>query len=191
MCSPPSTLQDIKNGGTPLHWAKNKEIAVALIEAGCHIDAKNFNGDTALHLACHHGRLECVMALVSNGAQIDLKDQEGNTPLHLACQMGHDSLVKALLVFDADYGEKNEKNETAFQVALNKASDSSMMDFKDRKGIVFAMYAIGANGDHELPEKFKQSKKASKVITSISALSLISALIHLCNFLFLMNNSSS
>ena len=109
MCSPPSTLQDIKNGGTPLHWAKNKEIAVALIEAGCHIDAKNFNGDTALHLACHHGRLECVMALVSNGAQIDLKDQEGNTPLHLACQMGHDSLVKALLVIDADYGEKNEK----------------------------------------------------------------------------------
>ena len=66
-----------------------------------------------------------------------------------------------------------------------------MMVFKDRKGIVFAMYAIGANGDHELPEKFKQSKKASKVITSISALSLISALIHLCNFLFLMNNSSS
>ena len=81
--------------------------------------------------------------------------------------MGHDILVKALLVFDADFGEKNDKNETAFQVALNKASDTSMLDFKDRKAIVFAMYAIGANGDHELPEKFKLSKKASKV-TSIS-----------------------
>ena len=103
------------------------------------------------------------MALVSNGATIDLKDREGNTPLHLACQMGHDILVKALLVFDADFGEKNDKNETPFQVALNKASDSSMMDFKDRKGIVYAMYAIGANGDHELPEKFRQSQKRSKV----------------------------
>ena len=156
-------LQDIKNGGTPLHWAKNKEIAVALIDAGCHIDAKNFNGDTALHVACQHGRLEVVMALISYGANVDLKDQEGNTPLHLACQMGHDSIVKALLVFDADFLLQNDKHETAFEVALVKASDSSIMDFKDRKGIVFAMFAIGANGSVELPEKLKQSKKASRV----------------------------
>ena len=159
-------LQDIKNGGTPLHWAKTKEIAVALIEAGCHIDAKNFNGDTALHLASQHGRLDVVMALVSNGANVDLQDKEGQTALHLACQMGHDTIVKALLVFEANFLETNKKRETAFQVALNKAEDSSMMDFKDRKGIVFAMYAIGANGDHDLPEKFKQSKKASKVVAS-------------------------
>ena len=25
----------MKNGGTPLHWAKSKDIVVALIEAGC------------------------------------------------------------------------------------------------------------------------------------------------------------
>ena len=38
-------FQDIKNGGTPLHWAKTKEIVVALIEAGCLVDAKNFKGE--------------------------------------------------------------------------------------------------------------------------------------------------
>ena len=84
--------------------------------------------------------------------------------MHLACQMGHDTIVKALLVFDADFAATNDKKETAFQVALDKVSDSSLMDFKDRKGIVFAMFAIGANGSVELPEKLKQSKKASRVI---------------------------
>jgi len=35
-------FQDIKYGGTPLHWAKSGEILEALLEAGCSIDAKNF-----------------------------------------------------------------------------------------------------------------------------------------------------
>ena len=157
-------LQDIKNGGTPLHWAKNKEIVVALLEAGCHIDAKNFNGDTALHVMVRNGRLDCVVALVSYGSNVNTADGEGNTPLHLACQNGHDTIVKALLIFDADFKLTNNKNETPVQIALSKATtDTSLMDFKDRKGLVYLMYSVGANGDQEMPEKFKQSRKASKV----------------------------
>ena len=159
-----SYFQDIKNGGTPLHWAKTKEIVVALIEAGCHIDAKNFKGDTALHTMVRNGRLECVMALISYGSNLNLKDSDGNTALHIACQEGYDIIVKALLIFDADFETMNEKNESAWNVALSKATtDASLMDFKDRKGLVYLMYSIGANGDQEMPEKFKQSKKASKV----------------------------
>mgnify|MGYP001357961131 FL=1 len=66
------SCQDIKNGGTPLHWAKSRDIAVALIEAGCYIDAKNFKGDAALHIMVRHSRLDCVMTLISNGALYDL-----------------------------------------------------------------------------------------------------------------------
>ena len=64
--------QDIKNGGTPLHWAKNKDIVVALIEAGCFFDAKNFKGEAALHIMVRHGRLDCVMSLIAYGAKYDL-----------------------------------------------------------------------------------------------------------------------
>ena len=35
-------LQDFKYGGTPLHWAKTSEILEALLEAGCLINARNF-----------------------------------------------------------------------------------------------------------------------------------------------------
>ena len=66
------SCQDIKNGGTPLHWAKSRDIAVALIEAGCYIDAKNFKGDAALHIMVRHSRLDCVMSLISYGALYDL-----------------------------------------------------------------------------------------------------------------------
>lgn len=118
-------FQDIKNGGTPLHWAKSKEIVVALIEAGCHVDAKNFKGDTALHAMTHHGRLDCAMALVAHGANIDAKDAEGNTCLHIACEAGYDTIIKALIVFEADTSILNDKNETAFKIAVEKATTES------------------------------------------------------------------
>ena len=66
-----------------MHWAKSKDIVVALIEAGCMIDAKNFKGDTALHTMISHGRLDCIMSLISYEANVNLKDTEGNTPLHI------------------------------------------------------------------------------------------------------------
>lgn len=103
------------------------------------------------------------MALISHGAKIDSKDGEGNTALHLACQHGHDTIVKALLIFQADFLSKNNKDETPFQVALSKVTDASLMDFKDRKGILYAMHSIGANGEVDMPDNVKENRKASKV----------------------------
>ena len=95
-------LQDIKNGGTPLHWAKEKEIIEALVEAGCLVNSKNFAGDTALHVMAKHDRLDCAIALIVHGADIDEKDARGNTPMHVAVEHAHVSLVRTMLVFDAD-----------------------------------------------------------------------------------------
>lgn len=36
--------RDMKNGGNPLHWAKSPQCMEALIEMGCDINAKNFQG---------------------------------------------------------------------------------------------------------------------------------------------------
>ncbi len=94
-------FQDIKHGGTPLHWAKSKEMVVALIEHGCAVDARNFNGKTALHVAVEYERLECAVALASHGAGVDEPDAEGNTALHMAVAQGSVAVVRALVVFDA------------------------------------------------------------------------------------------
>ena len=51
-------LQDMRYGGTPLHWITQRPIMEAFIKIGCLLDARNFLGDTALHLMvsliCEH-----------------------------------------------------------------------------------------------------------------------------------------
>lgn len=36
--------KDIKDGGTPLHWAKSREVIEMLLEVNTNINAKNFKG---------------------------------------------------------------------------------------------------------------------------------------------------
>ena len=73
-------LQDIKNGGTPLHWAKEKEIIEALAECGCQLEARDFNGDAALHVMARHDRVDCVIGLICMGADINARDAGQTEP---------------------------------------------------------------------------------------------------------------
>ena len=55
-------------------------------------------GGTALHLACHYGRLQAMETLVSLGADIMAKTSPaGFTALHIAVKQGHRRLVNYLL----------------------------------------------------------------------------------------------
>lgn len=42
--------EDVKFGGTPLHWACSKPVVQALVEKNCNINAVNFQLRTALHI---------------------------------------------------------------------------------------------------------------------------------------------
>lgn len=54
----PNTLyhEDMKNGGTPLHWAKSRQGMEGLLEANCNINALNFQKKTALHVMVERER---------------------------------------------------------------------------------------------------------------------------------------
>lgn len=84
--SHPNSLhkEDMKQGGTPLHWACSRPVIEALVDMNCHIDALNFDKKTALHVMVARNRLECVVALLSRQANPDVGDAEGNRPIHLA-----------------------------------------------------------------------------------------------------------
>ncbi|CAG9864303.1 unnamed protein product [Phyllotreta striolata] len=106
-------LKDIKNGGTPLHWASSRQVIEALIDVNCHINALNFEQKTALHVMVERNRLDCVCALLSRQANADLGDFDGNRPIHLAVKTNNPAILQALIIFDVDLDVLNNKGETA------------------------------------------------------------------------------
>ncbi|KAI9836516.1 MAG: hypothetical protein M1837_003288 [Sclerophora amabilis] len=54
-----------------------------LLNSGCHIDAKNNGGKTALFHAISSGSIKMVSCLIENGASPSITDDSGNTPLHV------------------------------------------------------------------------------------------------------------
>lgn len=111
----PNTLyqQDMKFGGTPLHWANSRQVIEALLDMNCKIDALNFDDRTALHVMVLRNRLECVVSLLCRGADPDVGDTDGNRPIHLAVKQGSLPIIQALIIFGANLNLLNNKGETA------------------------------------------------------------------------------
>ena len=73
------------------------EVAMALMERGADIDARNRDQSTPLHEACRKGIKEVALALVEKGVDIDGRDDYQRTPLHYACRNGHVEVAMALM----------------------------------------------------------------------------------------------
>ena len=58
----------------------------AAVSGGEDIDGRNSYGNTALHEACWHGRVDIVKYLLDNGANQELKGSNNWTPLQVACK---------------------------------------------------------------------------------------------------------
>ncbi|KAH1008810.1 hypothetical protein HUJ05_009332 [Dendroctonus ponderosae] len=105
-------LEDMKNGGTPVHWAKSRSVIEALIETNCNINAVNFEGKSALHVMVDRNRLDCVVALLSHQAKTEMPDLKGNRPIHSAVKKGYLPILQALIVFGADLDVLNNAGES-------------------------------------------------------------------------------
>ena len=60
----------------------------AAVELGADVNAASASGDTALHLAAHHGFNSVVRYLVGRGADPNAKNARGQTPLDFALGVG-------------------------------------------------------------------------------------------------------
>ncbi|XP_046424777.1 85/88 kDa calcium-independent phospholipase A2-like [Neodiprion fabricii] len=128
---------EMKYGGTPLHWSTSKETINALIEQNCDVDVVNFDGRTALHIMVMKKKLECVVALLTRMASVDIVDKDGNTPLHHAVVHAVPVIVQALIGFGADVNIANHKGETPRHLV-------QINDNADRKKILYMLHAVGA-----------------------------------------------
>eukprot|EP01135_Chromosphaera_perkinsii_P005651 Nk52_evm22s356 gene=Nk52_evmTU22s356 len=76
------------------------------------LNARDYEGRSALHYACFYGNLKCVEYLVENGADVNGRDSIGQTPLFYASH-GCDCFIFTFLIkHNADINAKNDVGNT-------------------------------------------------------------------------------
>ena len=97
----------------------------ALMDANEDVNARNEDGETALHAAALFGKLLRVRTLLDvGGADVGVRDESGGTALHDASASGHVEVVRALTesarergTLDALVDAEDEDEETALHHA--------------------------------------------------------------------------
>ncbi|XP_055459012.1 85/88 kDa calcium-independent phospholipase A2 isoform X1 [Psammomys obesus] len=131
--------KDPRYGASPLHWAKNAEMARMLLKRGCDVDSTSAAGNTPLHVAVMRNRFDCVMVLLTYGANAGARGEHGNTPLHLAMSKDNLEMIKALIVFGAEVDTPNEFGETPAFIA------SKINKLITRKALLTLLRTVGAD----------------------------------------------
>uniref|UniRef100_A0A5S6Q2I8 phospholipase A2 n=1 Tax=Trichuris muris TaxID=70415 RepID=A0A5S6Q2I8_TRIMR len=119
-------IAEPETGNSALHVAGNKQAILALLSCypQFNLEARNLNGQTALHLHVYNSNLPCVVGLICKNAQIDAQDGDGNTSLHIAVSNQDEPMTKLLLLFGANPNILNNNNKTPRHLAA-KLSERS------------------------------------------------------------------
>lgn len=114
-----------KENCTPLMLAiKNRYYdIIELLLKHVDIDATDYHGRTALHVACHEGDAKIVKMLVDAKANVNAANIIGSTPLHvmsdhLVSKSWHEESVAILLDAGADVDKMNRDGVTPLHVAF-------------------------------------------------------------------------
>uniref|UniRef100_A0A1B6DBA0 phospholipase A2 n=1 Tax=Clastoptera arizonana TaxID=38151 RepID=A0A1B6DBA0_9HEMI len=129
--------QDMKFGGTPLHWSSSRQVIEQLLDCNCDINILNFKKQTALHVMVLRNRIECAVALMSRCADLDILDSDGNSALHVAVLGKNIPILQALIVFGADISLLNNEGRSARHIAAADSDSTS-------ERMLYILHATGA-----------------------------------------------
>ncbi|XP_066577228.1 ankyrin repeat and death domain-containing protein 1A-like [Amia ocellicauda] len=90
----------------PLHLAvvnNAPNIVQLFMEAGCDLNTRDRNKQTALHMAAEFRRLEIMEMLLIADADLDLRDKQGKTPLDVAIRGCFTNMVDVILKAERFY----------------------------------------------------------------------------------------
>lgn len=121
-------------GATGLASARSAEVAEALLDAGADPDAADADGMTALHQAVRRDNAGLAGVLLSHGASAGAVNRAGETPLMFARSAG---MVAALTSAGADVEARTTTGQTALMRAAHRGDEP----------VVRALLAGGADVD--------------------------------------------
>lgn len=143
---PHRALLDLPNDAmqTPLHLAAltaQPNLARLLLLAGAQISCRDGRGNTALHLACAAGDIECLRALLCTLPQnqrppLDQKNYDGETCVHIAALSGHIEIQRLLIWYGADINAREGKGGyTALHIAVERGDEALVQFLLEVKGL--------------------------------------------------------
>ena len=92
---------------------------LAFLAAGADIEAKDNEGNTALHRAVIEGKAGYIPFLLTAGADIMVVDNNGFSALHLAAFWRREESIQVLLAAGADPKVKDKSGKTPLDLAQN------------------------------------------------------------------------
>jgi len=116
------------------------------LSAGANVNAKDYNGFTALMQISPCARIDIIKLLINAGADIYAEDNYSNTALMRASFNACKETVELLIKYGADVNAKNEYGQTALMKASMNDSKDKMNGLKD---IVELLIINGADIDAE------------------------------------------
>ncbi|KAG7264806.1 hypothetical protein CRUP_005575 [Coryphaenoides rupestris] len=135
----PKDVLDIQNNlyQTPLHLATYLSLPSTvqrLVEKGASLELQDRDGNTALHVACQHGWLDCATSMTRGVSPSKLtpvletqnwkgegREEGGLTCLHVATLNGHHQLVQQLMKKGADLNiQEGTSGKTALHLAVEQ-----------------------------------------------------------------------
>jgi hypothetical protein len=95
------------------------EAIKVLAKLGVNKEAKDADGDTALHLAANSGHVEAIEVLAQLGVNKEGKNTNGLTPLHWAAVEGHVEAIKVLAQLGVNKDAQNTDGWTALHLVAH------------------------------------------------------------------------
>lgn len=111
---------------------RSKIIAELLIKHGADVNFSNSIGETPLHKAAQHGRIDLCSLFIRNEARVNATDILGNTPLHKAAEKGYWKAVQILLENGAQIDLRRKQGETALNLGEKRKEESSYLQIRKK-----------------------------------------------------------
>lgn len=139
----------VSKQGTALHWAvdpwKEEEARSMLEKRAIDINAKDNDGQTALHVLVKQDKPEAAQLLLEYGADVNAVDDVGITPLHCAVYFKSKTVLPVLLDAGANMEAQDDNMKTPLYAATR------------RNAVIPATILLDAGAQVDPPEGAKTS----------------------------------
>jgi ankyrin repeat protein len=89
-----------KSGMAPLHYAAERgslDVANFLLDEGCNINIRSFEGNTPLIYAAKNNQLKMIKLLIERRAELNYVNKSGMNCIHFAAQCDHSQAIRAIV----------------------------------------------------------------------------------------------